>query len=370
MSLYQRKDSNIWWISIVGKNNKRIRESTSTSNKIEAQRYHDIRKTEIWRESVFNEKRRRLWEEAALMYLNEKKGTKCYKNTLKEVKILDTYLKGKYLDEINKELINHIIESRRNDYDKRFSEVKVKVASTTVNYTLSKLRTILNYACSKLKWIESVPKIKNIRTPKKIKFRPVYLTKDDAKLILDNLDPHTKPIIEFSFATGLRKNNVVHLMWSQVNFEQQSLCIPYNVSKNRKTFTIPLSDWALKILKSQKGLYSKYVFVKDAPRQTNYKQYAWEKAIHISGLACTNYNTRRQSVSAGLNSTDDDTKFKYDRVRWHDIRHSWAKWHIESGTPLYILKVLGGWDSIETVLRYAHINSTYTKSFSNNIKPL
>ena len=43
--------------------------------------------------------------------------------------------------------------------------------------------------------------------------------------------------------------------------------------------------------------------------------------------------------------------------RWHDLRHTWATWHIQSGTSMDVLQTLGGWQSIEMVKRYAHFSA-------------
>ena len=43
--------------------------------------------------------------------------------------------------------------------------------------------------------------------------------------------------------------------------------------------------------------------------------------------------------------------------RWHDLRHTWASWHVQSGTSLQVLQQLGGWSSFSMVLRYAHLAS-------------
>ena len=41
--------------------------------------------------------------------------------------------------------------------------------------------------------------------------------------------------------------------------------------------------------------------------------------------------------------------------RWHDLRHTWASWHVQAGTPLQRLMEMGGWSSLDIVLRYAHL---------------
>jgi len=44
-----------------------------------------------------------------------------------------------------------------------------------------------------------------------------------------------------------------------------------------------------------------------------------------------------------------------EKFRFHDLRHTWASWHVMNGTTLQELMELGGWKSFEMVLRYAHL---------------
>src|SRR5258706_503525 len=43
-----------------------------------------------------------------------------------------------------------------------------------------------------------------------------------------------------------------------------------------------------------------------------------------------------------------------ENFRWHDLRHSWASWHVQQATALHAPQELGGWESSEMVRRYAH----------------
>lgn len=44
-----------------------------------------------------------------------------------------------------------------------------------------------------------------------------------------------------------------------------------------------------------------------------------------------------------------------ESFRFHDLRHTWASWLIQSGVPLSVLQEMGGWESIEMVRRYAQL---------------
>jgi Phage integrase family. len=65
------------------------------------------------------------------------------------------------------------------------------------------------------------------------------------------------------------------------------------------------------------------------------------------GKPIANANTRawRNALKrAGIND-----------FRWHDLRHTWATWHRQAGTPTHELQRLGGWKSSAMVERYAHL---------------
>lgn len=53
--------------------------------------------------------------------------------------------------------------------------------------------------------------------------------------------------------------------------------------------------------------------------------------------------------------------------RWHDLRHTWASWHIQNGTPIHILQELGGWSDIRMVQRYAHLSSEHLSPYADSL---
>ena len=56
-----------------------------------------------------------------------------------------------------------------------------------------------------------------------------------------------------------------------------------------------------------------------------------------------------------------------DDFRFHDLRHTWASWLIQSGVPLSVLQEMGGWESIEMVRRYAHLAPNHLTEHAKQI---
>jgi Phage integrase family len=52
---------------------------------------------------------------------------------------------------------------------------------------------------------------------------------------------------------------------------------------------------------------------------------------------------------------------------WHDLRHTWASWHVQGGTPLHVLQELGGWFSHSMVQRYAHLAADHLAPWAERL---
>ena len=57
-------------------------------------------------------------------------------------------------------------------------------------------------------------------------------------------------------------------------------------------------------------------------------------------------------------------------IRVHDLRRTWAGWHLQAGTTIDELMRIGGWASPEIVReRYAHLAPEQLRAIAENIKP-
>jgi len=64
------------------------------------------------------------------------------------------------------------------------------------------------------------------------------------------------------------------------------------------------------------------------------------------------------------------TKSELWRIRRLGEKPRRTSWHVQSGTPLFALQEMGGWESPEMVRRYAHLAADHLSSFAERLVPL
>lgn len=310
MSLFKRKDSSFWWVKIT-LDGRKLQRSSGTDDKIKAQEFHDRLKAQMWEQNRIGVKAQRSWKEAVVRWLSETSEKATHKEDKRKLIWLDVFLGDKMLDEITLDVIDSI----------RAAKLKEAARSTTNRY-LALVRAILLRAKDEWEWIDKTPKI---RLFKETASRERSLTREQAGKLLDELPEHQRDVVLFALATGLRQSNVLRLEWSQVNLEQRHAWIHAWQSKNRRPISIPLNDTAFAVLLRQKGKHLDRVFTFQGKPLNSANTRAWKQAL----------------VRAGI--TD---------FRWHDLRHTWATWQRQAGTPTHELQRLGGWRTGAMVERY------------------
>ena len=79
-----------------------------------------------------------------------------------------------------------------------------------------------------------------------------FFSQDDALrglcIELEKISPWYKPLVEFALETGMRRGELMSLLWVNINFEKSVAFLP--LTKNGDSRYVPLSSKAIKILKA------------------------------------------------------------------------------------------------------------------------
>lgn len=308
MSIYKR--GGVWWLYLVPPHGgARYRRSTGERERSRAQRIHDELKAELWKR-----KRSRSLHAALEAWVADKKGS-----NVSMVKVLKEKLKDADLDALDPK------------------EIAKKIPQKTAG-TFNRYVNILRAAG--VKGFERKPEAKG---------RVRWITAEEWKALRAKLPDHQRPMADFAIATGLRQANVFRLEWSQVDLDRRRLWVHADQAKGGEPIGIPLSDDAVRVLKAQQKAREKrqeglqWVFVgRGGKRPPVEIKTAWKTACKAA---------------------------KVSNFRWHDLRHTWATWHIMQGTPREALQRLGGWKDDRMVSRYAHMAESFVDQYAGNAKP-
>lgn len=326
MSLFKRKDSSVYWIKITV-NGRTVQKSTGTPDKTKAQEFHDRLKAQLWEQTKLGAKRGYSWNEAVVRWLNETQQKASRKDDLGHLRWLDPFLAGKSLDEINRDCLDKLIQAK----------LAGEASHATVNRMLALVRAILRKAALEWEWLDKVPKIRLLPEASR---RIRWITREEAGHLLRELPEHLQAMVRFSLETGLRQANVTGLQWSQIDLTRRCAWIHPDQAKARRAIAVPLSKAAVVIIREQLGKHTSYVFTYQGNPVTQVNTKAWRNALERAGIK---------------------------NFRWHDLRHTWASWHVQAGTPLHVLQELGGWESVEMVRRYAHLSSEHLTEYVDRL---
>jgi integrase len=332
MALRKRNSSATWHIDLRAPGGERIRQSTGTTNKKEAEEYHDRLKAELWRVSKLGEKQKHTWDAAALRMLKESTHLSSYVNLEIHIRHFRQFFSGRLLESITRDEIYEALPqlSARTKQPKPLS-VKTK------NMYLGTMRHLFNLAI-KWEWLDRVPFLEDAKAANK---RVRFLTRAEAQRLIAAISTEwLRDVATLGFATGLRRANLLGLEWSQVDLVNRRAWIHPDQAKARKSIGVPLNDEAVAVIRRWIGRHPTHVFSRRGKIIPNVISEQW----------------KRQCVRAGI-----------ENFRFHDIRHTWASWHVQAGTPLNRLMEMGGWSKYEHVLRYAHLAPDHLAHHANAV---
>lgn len=313
--LYRRKGSKTWYCLIYHEG-KRVRESTGTADRKEAEKYYDDLRQRLREQAA---KPSISWKDACIRWLKAGDRSSTDRYNLRA------------LDYEDRPLVDCTAES--------FEKALEHLTPATFNRYRSIIAAVCNLSGHKLKLTEKKVKTGRLR----------FLTREEWQKLYLALPTHLKPIASFALATGLRQHNVTHLRWDQIDMQRATMWVHADMAKANRAIGIPLSEEAMDVLTSQSGKSEEWVFPykgrgKKAGKPITKVKTAWHSALERSGFAKGEFT-------------------------FHGLRHTWASWHIMAGTPIEVLAKLGGWNDLRMVQRYAHLAPEHLASFAGNARP-
>ncbi|WP_247236424.1 site-specific integrase [Telluribacter sp. SYSU D00476] len=153
--------------------------------------------------------------------------------------------------------------------------------------------------------------------------------------------PQLKQAALFSALTGLRYSDIEKLLWSEIQYSQESgFSIRFRQKKTKGMEVLPISEQAVSLL-GERGEPEKRIF---------------------SGLvysAWTNLKLREWILDSGI---------KKKGITFHSFRHTYATLQLELGTDIYTLSKMLGHRDLKTTQIYAKIVDKTKQQAANRIK--
>jgi site-specific recombinase XerD len=318
MGIY--KKGNVYWM-IKQYNGKKVERTLDTGIKrVAEERYAKI-VSEIIGGSYFQKPK-----EFTISYLMEKyaedRATTKANNTLARDRSLRDHITNYFgsclLAEVTPEMVS---DYRR----KRYAEKKTVA---TVNRELAFLRNAYNIAIRHYKWCFVNP-VSSVKFDRERNQRDRWLTSEQETNLFSHLKGRLVDIVRLVLNTGLRQDEALSLIRSNVDLFRKTITVK---GKGDKVRTIPLNALALDILKTRMKthhIHSELVF----PSAT--------------GTKIMRQRLVRAFTKAAKDSGLQDFHF-------HDLRHTFATRLAQAGVDLYKIAKLLGHNDVSTTQRYAH----------------
>ena len=340
MPVHKRPDSQFWQIrfKIAGRT---VRRATGITDRAAAEELEEELRRGLWRQIKLGEKHF-TWDQAAARCKEEDSTQVSWERTERSIERLNRFLTGAPLKEITRENILKIRTALTRHTYFAAGGIPKPLSHATINRDLQVLRSILKRCAGDTRdgvnWemLDACPKVPLFPARE---IDPVFITREQAHLLLGKFPAHTRGMMIMALATGMRRSNVTGMEWSRIDLKRRTYYVPATRAKGRrKGITVALNSDAIAVLEEWQGKHERYVFC--------YRQRAPIKQVATKMW-------RRVVKECGL-----------EGVTFHSMRHSWASWQVQGQTPLKMLQEMGGWTSLAMPMRYAHLEPGHLAQYA------
>jgi integrase len=294
----------------------RVEESTGVGDKKIAEEIRAKRESEILEQALYGRRATATFAEAALSYLEAGGDKRFIEPVIKHFGVTP-------LQKIDQDAIDR---GARKVYPNASDATRVRQFYTPTSAVLAH--------AARRKWC--APLI--IERPK-VSLPPFrWLTPDEAERLIEACSDHLRPLVIFLLLTGARTGEALEVEWRNLDLARAH--VTFTRTKNGEARGVPLHPRLVAELANLPH--------REGPvfRRPDGAPYGLPK-----GGDDTSGGGRIKKAFAGAcrrAGIADCTP--------HDCRHTFATWHYAANRDLTALQKLGGWKSVQMVLRYAHVN--------------
>lgn len=182
--------------------------------------------------------------------------------------------------------------------------------------------------------------VRRVKKPRSDNRRMRFLSRKEAHALLEEIKPRSRDLYDtclLALFCGLRAGEIYTLRWGDISFEGGEIFIrdPKNGYNRYAYMTAEVRNMLRQRFTGQAK--NEFVFPATTGSRRVQASKLFNRCVDVLGLN-DGYTDRRQ------------------RIVFHSLRHTFASWHVEQGTPLYQVGALLGHRSPQMTQRYSHVS--------------
>lgn len=196
--------------------------------------------------------------------------------------------------------------------------------------------------------------VRRVKKPQQDNRRVRFLSQEEAKALLDALMPRSVDVHDealLSLFCGLRAGEIHALTWGDIDLKNGTIHIRDPKNKhNRHAFITEEIKTMLK-RRHNKQATTELIFPTYNGKPRQWVSDTFSRTVDTLGLNDTGeFTTDSEGDPVPIRISD-----ARQRAVFHTLRHTFASWLVQQGTPLYTVAELMGHNTIEMSRRYSHL---------------
>lgn len=335
---HRQKGSPYWYISYTDVDGKRLKVTSGTTVKAEADALEAKHRLAVHEQKKWGTSKQHTFDELLGRYFDDNQDKKSHSRDLTSAVPLTAYFTGRVVNELRGE----DIVGYRTQRAATIQGNGRPISAATIAKELYLFSAAIRYAQVQLEWDVNNP-VKG-RAPKIRTKAPRWLRQDEIAAFVEaavgiaaNRFRTSPLVVDYALlmiATGMRPGEALGLSWDRVDLPRAMVYFDDDDQKSGVPGSIPLNSTAVDILKARRAYCDKH-----CPRT------AW--------VFCHSTGERILSLKKAIETAA--RRAKLQRVVPHTFRHTFGAQMTQAGVDIRELKDLMRHADIRTTMIYAHL---------------